>query len=149
MESCKKECKKCSEVKECGEYRKSVKTEDKKDVWCKICRRVSDKKTYENNIYKNRENGKINKRKLRDRNRNFVYEYLLEHPCVDCGNKNPIVLEFDHMRDKENIISEMIMDGFSLKKIKEEIEKCQVRCANCHRIKTAIQANTFKNKINE
>ena len=61
--------------------------------------------------------------------------------CADCGVKNHIILDFDHLRDKKYNISRMIHDGFSWKAIKKEIEKCEVVCANCHRIRTY---NRFK-----
>ena len=56
--------------------------------------------------------------------------------CMDCGETNPIVLDFDHLHDKKYNISRMIHDGFSWKAIKKEIEKCEIVCANCHRIRT-------------
>ena len=56
--------------------------------------------------------------------------------CMDCGEINPIVLDFDHLKDKKYNISRMIHDGFSWAAIKKEIAKCEVVCANCHRIRT-------------
>jgi transcription elongation factor Elf1 len=56
--------------------------------------------------------------------------------CIDCGEKNHIVLDFDHLQDKKYNISRMIHDGFSWAAIKKEIAKCEVVCANCHRIRT-------------
>ena len=56
--------------------------------------------------------------------------------CVDCGEDNHIVLDFDHLRDKKYNISRMIHDGFSWAAIKKEIAKCEVVCANCHRVRT-------------
>jgi hypothetical protein len=56
--------------------------------------------------------------------------------CVDCGVCNHIVLDFDHLKDKKYNISRMIHDGFSWAAIKKEISKCEVVCANCHRIRT-------------
>jgi L-lysine 2,3-aminomutase len=56
--------------------------------------------------------------------------------CADCGEKNHIVLDFDHLRDKKYNVSRMIHDGFSWKAILKEIKKCEVVCANCHRIRT-------------
>ena len=56
--------------------------------------------------------------------------------CTDCGVTNPIVLDFDHLKDKKYNISRMIHDGFSWAAIKKEIAKCEVVCANCHRIRT-------------
>lgn len=67
-----------------------------------------------------------------------VREYLLNHPCVDCGERDPVVLEFDHVRgEKKYNISDMPRGGFALSTLKAEIEKCDVRCANCHRRRTA------------
>jgi hypothetical protein len=56
--------------------------------------------------------------------------------CVDCGINNHIILDFDHLHDKKYNISRMIHDGFSWAAIKKEISKCEVVCANCHRIRT-------------
>jgi hypothetical protein len=69
------------------------------------------------------------------RARMWVWTYLLEHPCVDCGENDIRVLEFDH-RDpgqKHGGISRMVADRCGVDKIKAEVEKCDVRCANCHR----------------
>jgi transcription elongation factor Elf1 len=59
--------------------------------------------------------------------------------CVDCGEENHIVLDFDHLKDKKYNISRMIHDGFSWAAIKKEIAKCEVVCANCHRIRTHLR----------
>ena len=56
--------------------------------------------------------------------------------CMDCGETNPIVLDFDHLHNKKYNVSRMIHDGFSWAAIKKEIAKCEVVCANCHRIRT-------------
>ena len=64
-------------------------------------------------------------------------EYLKTHPCVDCGEHDPIVLEFDHVRGtKINCVSVGVKDSWSVEKLTEEINKCEVRCANCHKIMT-------------
>ena len=56
--------------------------------------------------------------------------------CMDCGENNHIVLDFDHLKDKKYNVSRMIHDGFSWAAIKKEIAKCEVVCAKCHRIRT-------------
>ena len=68
--------------------------------------------------------------------------YFKTHPCVDCGETNPVVLDFDHRDpdDKEFTISQGLGHSFSLHRLMVEIEKCDVRCANCHRKRTAKQA---------
>ena len=72
--------------------------------------------------------------------REYIWNYLREHPCVDCGNPDPRVLEFDHVRgEKRYNVSDLRRLRFSWPVILAEIEKCDVRCANCHRIKTYHQ----------
>jgi len=68
-----------------------------------------------------------------------VYNYLLEHPCVDCGEPDPIVLDFDHVRGVKKADVKRMTTGshVSLSQIMTEIAKCDVRCANCHRRVTA------------
>lgn len=91
---------------------------------------------------KNRQ--KIKNDKRRNRNRNYVLEYLSEHPCVDCGETDPVVLEFDHIRDKDKKISDLI--NYSHNRLKEEILKCEVRCSNCHKRKTSKEQNWYKER---
>lgn len=76
----------------------------------------------------------------------YLYEYLLAHPCVECGEADPIVLDFDHKDadSKTFQLSNAIRQGKSLKAIKLEIDKCEVRCANCHRKRTAQQFAWWK-----
>jgi hypothetical protein len=76
----------------------------------------------------------------------FVWEYLSLHPCVDCGEEDIIVLEFDHLpeRGKAHGISVMVSNGYGLGAIIAEIDKCEVRCANCHKRKTAIRSEWAK-----
>lgn len=69
--------------------------------------------------------------------RDFVGGFLLENPCVDCGNEDIRVLEFDHIRGKKRLgVAVMVNQGYTLDTIKSEISKCEVRCRNCHTIKT-------------
>ena len=84
----------------------------------------------------------------RKRNSQFVFEYLMTHPCIDCGEDDPIVLEFDHKGNKSINVSDMISRSYSIEKIKLEIQKCDVRCANCHRRKTAKDFNWYMNTLN-
>jgi hypothetical protein len=58
---------------------------------------------------------------------------------VDCGETDIVVLEFDHVGEagsKQFNISDATRFGYGMAKIKAEIAKCEVRCANCHRKKT-------------
>lgn len=73
----------------------------------------------------------------REHKRFFVEMYLCNHPCVDCGESDPVVLEFDHVRGvKLNNVSNLISGMGKFHQLMDEISKCDVRCANCHRKKT-------------
>lgn len=73
--------------------------------------------------------------KRRERNREFLWKFLSEHPCEKCGEKDPVVLEFDHLnpKDKEANVANLISGGYSLKTVQKEMGKCRILCANCHR----------------
>lgn len=103
--------------------------------------------------YKHHEYYRAHHKKLTERSRGEkakrVFEYLLEHPCVDCGETDPIVLEFDH-RDgevKDRAVAELVSDNCGWRKILAEIKKCDVRCANCHRRKTAVRLGYLRSTL--
>ena len=78
----------------------------------------------------------------------FLVDFFASHPCVDCGEEDPLVLEFDHLRDKEFTISQALYDrGWG--SIYEEIAKCDVVCANCHRRRTAHRRRSIKVQLLE
>jgi hypothetical protein len=84
--------------------------------------------------------------KNKQRNQQFLLEYLKTHPCVDCGESDVRCLQFDH-RDRELKvfnIGRAVSDGFSIEKIQAEIDKCDVRCANCHSKRTCEQFSWYK-----
>ena len=66
----------------------------------------------------------------------FLVEFLSERPCVDCGESDPVVLEFDHLADKEFDVSAGLRTH-RWEAVLQEIDKCDVVCANCHRRRTA------------
>lgn len=66
----------------------------------------------------------------------LLIEILRDRPCADCGECDPLVLEFDHLRDKSFNIAQGLRNH-SWQAVLAEIEKCEVVCANCHRRRTA------------
>ena len=64
-------------------------------------------------------------------NRIKMFEYLAQNPCVDCNCSDLRVLTFDHIRDKTA-------------RVMEEIDKCQVRCANCHMLSTQERTGHYR-----
>jgi len=74
---------------------------------------------------------------IRKRNRKYIYEVKIKSHCIDCGETNPVVLDFDHVRgEKVGDLSNMVNQSYGIKALSKEIEKCEVRCSNCHRIVT-------------
>jgi hypothetical protein len=61
-----------------------------------------------------------------------------DRPCADCGIKYPpYVMDFDHVHgEKEFAVSLSVQRGHALETVQKEIDKCEVVCANCHRIRT-------------
>ncbi len=57
--------------------------------------------------------------------------------CIDCGQSHPATLEFHHLdpTQKEVIVSRLLNETTSLRRLQEEMAKCVVLCANCHRIR--------------
>lgn len=141
-----KTCSKCNVEKDGDEFRWQNKLKGIKSPWCKSCFSEYEKEKWKTS--KSRRISNKEKREIRgDRNCEFIWNFLLTNPCMDCGESNPIVLDFDHKNPKEKFknISDMRRSAYSLEKIKEEIDKCEVVCANCHRIRTSTQFNFYKN----
>lgn len=113
---------------------------------CKECSRKLIRDHYQKNRVYYLE--KVKKRNLlvRQEVREYIAEYFQKHPCLDCGEKDILVLEFDHRvrNDKNYDINTAIHKRLSLHKVVEEVKKCDVRCANCHRRKTEKENNSWK-----
>lgn len=99
----------------------------------------------------------LNKKKMKDRakahrfntklrNRQNLLEFFLSHPCIDCGEDDPLVLCFDHIdrAAKKDNVSSMVTSGACWTTILDEINKCVVRCHNCHARKTAKEQGWHK-----
>jgi len=76
------------------------------------------------------------KLKLRDKYRQWLIDYKKKHKCSKCGNTDYRVLEFHHLhnKNKEFSIGAAFYNHYGFERIKKEVEKCIVLCANCHRI---------------
>ena len=88
---------------------------------------------------KTREHNRINRRTRRNKISSFIKEYKKTRNCRDCQlyfYDYPEVLEFDHLRDKEFAIADFSRKDNTIKEVIDEISKCELVCANCHRIRT-------------
>ncbi len=111
---------------------------------CRACQNEYQKSWYQKNKDVHLTKVQTRKANVRQEARQFVLDYLSTHPCVECGESDPLVLEFHHLRGKDRAISVMIAGGYPISKIRAEIRKCVVLCANCHRRKTARERGWFR-----
>ncbi len=83
--------------------------------------------------------------------RRRITDYLLAHPCVDCGEADVRCLEFDHRPGeiKTANIARLMGLPTTWELIEREIAKCEVRCANCHRRRTSERASWWRQGVQE
>ena len=131
-----KVCAICKQAKETISFNKHSKNKDGLQTVCRECNRARSRKYYSENKNKHLLVVREKKKALRSEQKKTLKEYKESIPCVDCKTFYPsYVMDFDHQRDKTVIVSAMI-GNFSTRRIWEEIEKCELVCANCHRIRT-------------
>lgn len=138
----KRTCYKCKEDKKITEFKWDNKKEKKRGYICKKCHTIhqKDRNITPHQRTKARNRNRLYKQKRQKENKEFLINYLKENPCIECGESDIIVLEFDHIEsDKKFKNISVLRKHYNLKILKKEIEKCQVLCANCHRKKTARQ----------
>lgn len=132
-----KTCTMCGEVKPLSAFRARSRNRDGRTCECAECYRRRDRELYARSPNR-RKTIRDRADLVRDQSRRLVREYLATHPCVDCGESDVQVLEFDHRGEDPKLfdISKAVLSGFASGSIFSEIAKCDVRCANCHRRKT-------------
>lgn len=133
-----KKCTLCQEIKPISEFNKKKASTDGKQNVCRLCNRLKSRNYYAKNKHKHVKVVIKNTNSYRNRNREYLYKYLLQHPCIDCGNSDVRVLEFDHRPGEIKIDGVAKLAAFprSLEIVKNEVKKCDIRCKNCHTIKT-------------
>ena len=126
-----KECKKCDNLYVLSDFR-SAKTKSGVTSYCKTC---EDAYKVEWHL------------KRRIEIKNWIYNHLKSNPCVDCGEQNVLTLDFDHVKSAQkryNIAHAFMLTGMTIKKLETEIAKCDVRCGNCHKIRTHMTSKSWK-----
>ena len=135
-----KKCSGCKIYKESNCYHINKNRSDGLQSFCKSCNTVWVRKRYlRDKKYYDKKN-----KETKVRNQQFLLDHLLLHPCIDCGERDPVVLEFDHINKKTKNVTYMAEKMYCIKRIISEIDKCVIRCANCHRRKTAIDRNYYR-----
>lgn len=127
-----KSCGRCQTAKPETEFNKSSRNLDGLHAYCRECQR----EYYRQNAARHGANVRRSARARIARMRDIIVARL-RSGCVDCGVRDIRVLEFDHVRGiKLDSISEMVRRGLGVGVLLEELDKCDVRCRNCHRLVT-------------
>lgn len=134
-----KNCYLCKIDKGIRDFRPSKRGKFGLHSYCISCEREYNRKRHA----KTKEQRRHRKRELYVEVRTYVLDYLSENPCVLCGEDDYVVLEFDHVGDKSHGVAELCNER-NLKAVKEEIAKCRVLCANCHKRETAKQRGYYQ-----
>jgi hypothetical protein len=125
-------CRKCGEVKPVEDFHRSGR--DGYQAWCKPCRRADAARHYQQNLMRRRA-----------QNRRGQAEFLRWYvglkagkPCADCGQSfHPAAMQWDHLPGltKKHTLAEL-RTRRSRERVLDEIENCELVCANCHAVRT-------------
>ncbi|HLO34293.1 MAG TPA: hypothetical protein VK249_34430 [Anaerolineales bacterium] len=129
-------CPGCGEVRDAeADFTWSIKG-IKRQSRCNVCRAIEQADYYERtkpDRLKYKWDRQVRKR---EEAREYVEAYKSTHPCVDCGKTDTRFLTFDHVRgEKKMNVSQMVNQGYSIEAIQAEINKCEVRCLECHHLR--------------
>ena len=138
-------CNHCQKYKDPEEFNWRFKALGIRNPACRDCQHAFNKDYYEGDA-KERHLQQVKERTeaAREAARDYVYQFLLKHPCEVCGERDPIVLEFHHVGEKDMTVTRMVSGGWSIKRIQAELDKCQVLCASCHRRVTAKERGWYR-----
>ncbi len=129
-------CGGCGVEKPLSDFNWRRRERGQRDNLCRPCRAAYKQEHYFANRQRYVDQARQRKQMLAERRMRYLLDYFAEHPCADCGEDDPMVLEFDHRGDKLFDVSHALPYR-AWHAILDEIAKCEVVCVNCHRRRTA------------
>lgn len=137
-----KRCCTCHEVRPLTAFNARASAADGLQSRCRDCSR----RWYVANRDAHRAKVRLRSTAVKKEYKRRIGEHLLAHPCVDCGESDVRVLDFDHLdaSTKRSDIAKMVNAGGRWSDIELEIAKCDVRCANCHRRVTSDRGQDWR-----
>lgn len=131
----RKQCSKCHEDKEADQFFANKGCNDGLGSWCKSCQGICNATYYKNNKSKYRERTQNHRKRTKAK-----IDAMKGKPCADCNNTYPpVCMDFDHVKGEKLFdIASYTKFSSSMKwqRIQDEIDKCELVCANCHRLRT-------------
>jgi hypothetical protein len=133
-------CSKCGATKNSSSF--GVRRTGKLTSWCRQCKRAHDREAYSGNREWYQRRNKTQRKALRE-----YIDSLKRGPCLDCGQSfPPCVMDFDHVRGKKrHNVGSMLLSSRRL--IDDEVAKCDLVCANCHRIRTQMRRHPMAKMV--
>ena len=107
---------------------------DGRQVWCKACRKAYDREYHQSNRIRRQEQVRARRKRLQAWNNALK----ASAPCADCGGFfHPMAMTWDHLPGNEKVdeVSNLVKAGKTLQ-ARNEIEKCELVCANCHAVRS-------------
>lgn len=133
-----KTCSTCRRELALSEFNLRSRSADGRQSVCRSCNAARARRYYTENLEKHRKAVSEQVAKTRAAHLQRIGAYLLEHPCVDCGEADIRVLDFDHRVGTRKVaeVMKLAKAAYSWERVAAEIAKCDVRCRNCHAIAT-------------
>ena len=137
-----KRCCTCHETKPLTDFNVRSSAADGRQPRCRGCARA----WYQANRDRHRANTRRRTAEVRLEHKRRIGDHLRDHPCVDCGETDVRVLDFDHDGDAVKVaaVASLVAAAGSWRGVEAEIAKCSVRCANCHRRITSSRAQDWR-----
>jgi hypothetical protein len=133
-------CTTCDQVKDRSAFSLKDRLKGTLHSYCRDCHARWNREHYKRNRATYLATARRNNAIYIAENLRRLVDYLLEHPCLDCGEDDLLVLDFDHRdRSSKRMAVGSLLRYASWAALEVEIAKCDVRCANCHRRRTARQ----------
>jgi len=142
-----KRCYMCKEWKPLTEFHRHRGQRDGRQNRCRDCNIAQAKLAHARDPERARARIKKRADRMREANHRALFAYLLDHPCVDCGEADPVVLQFDHLRDKKFNVSKLANSAVPFERVLAEIRKCEVVCANCHQRRTCMRIDGYRVRL--
>ncbi|MCW2614628.1 MAG: hypothetical protein JWN08_1622 [Frankiales bacterium] len=142
-----KRCVTCHVTQPLSAFNRRASSADGLQARCRDCARA----WYVANRVEHLQNTGRRSAEVRRRYQALIGSYLLEHPCVDCGETDVRCLEFDHEEPslKSAAVHRLVASGVAWQRILDEIAKCSVRCSNCHQRRTMRMQGSWRQAFHE
>lgn len=137
-----KKCNRCNLDKPYDQFYKRSALKDGYQKLCKVCKAIMDKKRYAQPEVKEKQYKSSKNRRVLNRQR--LYDFMKDKKCIKCGEIDIACLHFDHRNPEEKKFNIANLSSLAWETVMNEINKCDILCANCHCKRTAKQFNWYK-----